>query len=126
MIQLKSSLKDKAGLRHGPFSSVNEKYNTVDHLKYSFHLTAEVSMTGGVDNIYFNVLVMHGGVFREYGYTSFLFKVTGVHDTRHSFLIFAIYTALLEHLVNESRLSVVDVGDYSDIPQIVPYHCLSP
>ena len=122
MIELKSSLKNKASLGHGAFSRVNEQYNAVNHLKNSLNLAAEIRVTGGVYEVDLDVLVVNCRILGENGDTSFFFKVTRVHNSGNGLLIFSVNSALLEHFVNESGFAVVNVCDYCDVSKICSYH----
>ena len=122
MIKLKRSLKNEASLRHRTFSRVNEKDNSVNHLKNTLNLAAEVSVAGGVDDVDLDVLVVNGGVLCEDGNSALLFKISRVHNSSYGFLIVSVNTALLEHLVNESGLTVVNVCNNCNISQIVTNH----
>ena len=76
-------------------------------------------MTGGVDDVDLNILVVDGGVFCKNGDAAFLFKVARVHDTLLCGLVFTVDAALAEHLVHKRGLAVVNVGDDRDVSQIV-------
>ena len=56
------------------------------------------------------------------GKTSFALNVVRVHNAFCNSLIFAENSALLEHFVNEGSFTVVNVGDDSDVSQIVSNH----
>ena len=122
MIELKCSLKHETGLRHRTFSRVNEQNYAVYHLENTLDLAAEVSVTGGVDEIDLDVLVVNGSVLCEDGNSALLFKIARVHNSSNRLLIFSVNTALLEHLVNESGLTVVNVCNNCNISQIVTNH----
>ena len=112
VVKFKSSLKNESGLGHRSLCRVNEKNNSVNHFEDTLNLAAEVSVAGGVNEVYLNVLVVYRGVFCKNSNSSFLFKVTGVHNAGNGLLVFSVYTALLEHLVYESGFSVVNVCNY--------------
>ena len=125
MAELERLGEHEAGLGHGAFGGVHEQDDAVDHLEYAFHLAAEVGVARGIDDVYLRVAVADGGVLREYGDAALALEVAGVHDPRLDLLIFAEHARLLEHLVDQSGLAVVDVGDYRNVPQLVQvYHLL--
>ena len=109
----------KTGLGHGAFSSVHQQNDTVYHLEHTLYLTAEISMSGGVDDIDLHAIVMSGSVLCQNCNAAFPFQSTAVHDAVLNGLIGTEYTALLEHLVYQSGLAMVNVGDDSDISQII-------
>ena len=126
MVELKGALKHEAGLGHGALGGVNEKDNAVYHLEDTLHLTAEVGVAGGVDEVDLDVLIVHGGVLCENGNAALLFDVARVHDAGNGFLVFAVDTALLEHLVNEGGLAVVNVRDDRHVTKICSLHIAVP
>src|SRR5699024_11190280 len=56
--QLQRFLQNKTGLRHGPFRCIHQKKHAVYHFQDTFHLTAEVGVTWGIDYIDLGVPVM--------------------------------------------------------------------
>ena len=62
---------------------------------------------------------MSGSVLCQNCNAAFPFQSAAVHDTVLNGLIGTEYTALLEHLVYQSGLAMVNVGDDSDISQII-------
>ncbi len=76
-------------------------------------------MTRSIDDVDLGVLVMYGGVFGQNGNTALPLQIVGVHDAIHDLLIFAVYAALLEHLVHQGGFSVVNMGDDGYISQII-------
>ena len=111
VIHGKSLFKHEASLGHRSLSRVNEKNNAVNHLEDTLNLTAEVCVTGGVDNVDLYVLVVDSRIFCKYGNTSLTLEVVRVHNSVFHLLIFTVDTALTKHLVNESGLSVVNVSN---------------
>ena len=109
VIELKRTLENESRLRHRTLSRVNEKNNTVDHLEHSLDLAAEVGVSGGIDNIDLNVLVVHRSILCKNSDASLLLDIIRVHYSRNGLLIFSVYTALLEQSVNERGLTVVNV-----------------
>ena len=118
MSQLHGALQYEPCLRHWTFRGVYEQDNAVDHLQDAFYLTAEIRVTGGVDNIDFYAVPVYGGVFREDRNTSFPFQIAGVHNAFAYRLIFVIRATLLQHFVNECSFAVVNVRDDGDVAQI--------
>ena len=112
MVKLKRSLKHKACLGHGALCRVNEKKNAVYHLEYALYLTAEVGMSGCVDNVYLYVFIVNGSILCKYRDTALALECVGVHNAVLCCLILAVCAALLEHLVDKGGLTVVNVRDY--------------
>ena len=102
-------------MRHGTLGGIDKQQYAAYHFKHTLDFAAEVSVPGSVDNIYFNTFVMNSGVFRKYSDTALTLDSARIHDAVTCRLIFAVNSALLEHLVDKSCLTVVNVSDYSDI-----------
>ena len=111
MAKLQCALKNKSGLRHRAFCRINKQDNTVYHFEYALYFSAEVSVSGSINYIDFNSVIMDGGVFREDGDSSFSFKVAGVHNAVFNNLIVAESSALFKHFVHKSGFAMVNVGD---------------
>ena len=124
--QLQGLAQNKAGLGHGAFRRVHQQNNAVHHFQNAFHFAAEVRMARGVHNIDLRAFIMDGGVFGQDRDAAFPFQIVGIHHAVHHGLVFAVDTALLEHLIHQRRFAVVDVGNDSDISQIIANHCHIP
>ena len=61
-VKFQCFLKNEFCLRHSTFESINEKNNTVYHLKYTFYLAAEISMSWCVNDVDFCIFVMNSCV----------------------------------------------------------------
>ena len=117
--ELKRARQDESRLRHRTLGRVNEQDNAVDHLEYTLDLAAEIGVSRGVDDVYFRIAVLHGGIFRHDGDPALALKVVGVHDSLDYLLIFAVNAALLEHLVDKRGLAVVNVRDDRNISEFL-------
>ena len=111
MVELQRFLQNETGLRHRTFCCVNEQNNAVDHLENTFDLTAEVCVTGSVNDVDFRVFIVDCGVFCKNGNAAFALQVIGVHDAGRGFLVFTVDAALLEQTVNQRGFAVVNVCD---------------
>ena len=78
-------------------------------------------MAGRVDDIDFGFVEKESGVFGENGDAAFALEVVGIHDAFDEFLIGAEDAGLAEHGVDESGFAVVDVGDDSDVADILTH-----
>ena len=118
MAQLQGAAEYKAGLRHGALGGIHQEDNAIDHLQNTLHLAAKVGVAGGIHNVDFYVLIVDGGIFGQDGNAPLPLQVVGVHDPVHGGLILPVNAALLEHLVHQSGLSMVYVGDDGHISQL--------
>ena len=76
-------------------------------------------MSRGVDDVYFYIFVIYGGIFGKDCNSAFFFKRIAVH---HSFLYMFIFTkesALFKHYVYQCRFSVIYVSYNSYIPYFI-------
>ena len=55
--------KHKAGLRHTALKRIYKQQNAVHHLQNALNLAAEIGMSRGIDNIYFNTVIHNARVF---------------------------------------------------------------
>ena len=120
--------QDKSGLRHGTLEGIDDQDDAVDHLEDTFHLSAEIRMSGCVDNIDLDSLIIDSGVFGQDRDPALALQIIGVHDALLDRLVFTEHTALLQKPVDQGRLAVVDVGDncyISDIFSLLLHNCLS-
>ena len=122
MVQLKRTLKHEARLGHGALCGIDQQQNSVDHLEHALDLTAEVCVTGGVNDIDLDVLVVDGCIFGKDRYSAFTLDVSRVHNAGAHFLIITKNTALLQHLIHERGLAMVNVGDNCDVSQIFSFY----
>ena len=114
-VQAKGLAEHEAGLGEGAFGSVHEQDNAVHHGEGAFHFTAEVGVAGGVEDVDAHILPLHGAVLGRDGDAAFTFQLHAVHDAVVHFLVGAEHAALLEKGVDEGGLTVVNVGNDSDI-----------
>ena len=75
-------------------------------------------MARGIDDIDLYALIINGSIFRQDRDSTFTLDIIGIHDTLLNFLICAEYSALLQKLIDKSRLAVVNMGDDCDISYI--------
>ena len=125
VIKLQCLFKHESGLGHGALCRIDKEDNSVYHFKDTLYLATEIGVTGGVDNVDFNILVVNSGILRKDGDTTLTLKVAGVHNSVGCFLIFTVDTALTKHLVNKGCLAVVNVCDDRNISQIRSFHVIA-
>ena len=118
MTQRQGLLKDEACLGHGAFGSIDQQQNAVDHLKDTLYLAAEIGVARRINDVDLDALIVHRCVFGQDRDAALTFKVVAVHDPLGHSLVLSEGAALLEHLVDQRRLAVVDVGDDGDVSQI--------
>ena len=76
-------------------------------------------MARSVDNIDLHSLICNRDILRQNGDTSLPFEVVVVKDQLSQLLLLSRLTRLIDHPVHQSGLAVIDVGDNSDIPDIL-------
>ena len=121
-LQLQCLFQHEAGLGHRAFKAVHQQQHAVHHFQHAFHFAAEVRVTGGVDDVDFRLAVMHSGVLRQNRDAALALDGAGVHYAVNRLLILMVNAALLEHLVNQRRLAVVNVGDNCNVTNIFTNH----
>ena len=109
----------EARLRERAFARVDEEQHAVDHPQPPLHLAAEVGMPRRVDDVDLRPAVVDGGVLGEDRDALLALEVHRVEHTLGDVLVHAERAGLPQHRVDERRLSVVDVGDDRDVPDVV-------
>ena len=115
VVKRQSMLKHKAGLRHRAFGRVHQQKNAVDHLQNTLHLAAEIGVARGVHNVDLDILVANRGILRQNGDAALALDVAGVHHALGDNLVVSVNAALLEHLIDQRRFAVVNVGNDGDV-----------
>lgn len=85
-------LQDKGRLRHRPLGCIDDEQNAVDHIQNALHLSAEIMMSRGVDDIDHHIAVDDRGVLRHDRDAAFSFQLVAVHHLIDRFLIVAVKT----------------------------------
>ena len=113
-------------LWHATFNGINKKQHAVYHGQNAFHFPTEIGVAGGVDNVDFGALVVHGCVFCKNGNSPFTFDVVTVHHTVLNNFVCAENAVLLEQLVNHGGFAVVYVGNNCNVSDVLSLHSISP
>ena len=110
--------QDKPRLGKRAFSGVDQEDNSVDHLQYALHFSAEIGVSWRIHDIYFDIAILHGRIFGQNSNSALTFQLVRIQSALLHDLVFTVYTALFEHLVYQRRFTVVDVSDNGDVPDI--------
>src|SRR6185369_6076636 len=111
----------ETGLWHRPFNRIDQQQRTIDHIEYALDFASEVGVAGGIDNVDFGIVPVDSGVLGENGDAPLTLQIVGVHDALNCRGTFAENMGLLEHSVNQSGFTMIDVGDYCDITNVISY-----
>ena len=117
--RLERLAQDEAGLRQRPLGGVDQQQHAVDHGQAALDLAAEVGVAGGVDDVELDVAVVDRRVLGEDRDPLLALEVHRVHHPLGDVLALAEGAGLPEHLVDQRRLAVVDVGDDRDVSEVV-------
>ena len=123
--ELERLAEHEARLRHGALGGVDEQNDAVDHLQDTLDLAAEVGVARGVHHVDLYVLISDGGVLGQNGNAALPLQIAGVHHAVHHGLVLPVHAGLLEHLIHQSGLAMIDVGDNGNISQILISHIQS-
>ena len=118
MAHFQRFLQNKTRLRHAAFRRIYQKDNTVHHFEYTLYLAAEIRVPRGIDDVDFHTFIMCRCIFGQNGDAAFPFQGVAVHNTLFYDLVFAVYTALFEHFVDQRGLAMVNVSNNRNIAQI--------
>ena len=112
----------EAGLRHRPFSGIDQHQRPVGHSQHALDLAAEIGVAGRVDDVDLHALIRDGDVLGEDRDAPLALQVVGVEDLLADQLRVAIPAALPQHAIDKRRLAVVNVGDNGDVSHVLPSH----
>ena len=118
-----SFAEHEAGLGLGTVIGVDQEEYAIDHAEGAFDFAAEVSVAGGVDDVDGLILPVNGSVFGLNGDALLFLEVHGVHGAFFHALIGAVNAAFLEQFVDQRSFAVVNVGDNSDIADVLIHFC---
>ena len=119
-------LEHETGLRHRALERVDDEQTAIGHLEHALDLAAEVGVARRVDDVDLGVAVADGDVLREDGDTALALLVVGVENTLRDLLVVSEDVGGLQKSVHERGLAVVDVGDDSDVADVVLTHGVTP
>ncbi len=100
----------ESSLREGSLGGVDEQEDPVDEPQRSLDLAPEIGMARRVDDVDLHPLPSDGRVLGEDGDALLALQVVRVHDSVDHQLVRPEDAGLSEHVVDKSRLAVVDVG----------------
>ena len=109
--------QDETRLGHGPFEGVDQEQHSVRHLEHALHLTAEVGVAGGVDEVDLDILVVGRHILGQDGDPALALEVVVVEDQVAGRLAGIDDVAVVDDLVHQGGLAVVDVGDDRDVAE---------
>ena len=108
----------EARLRHRTVERIDDEQHAIDHAQDALDLAAEVGVARRVDDVDLRALPANGGVLGENGDSALALERIGIHHALGDDLILAERAGLAEHLVDERRLAVIDVGDDGDVTNL--------
>ena len=117
-----SVTQHEAGLRHGALEGVDEQQGAVGHAQHALDLAAEVGMAGGIEHVDLDALVLDGDVLGQDGDAALALLVVGVEHAVLDLLVGAESVRGAQQLVDHRGLTMVDVGDDGDVPQVINAH----
>ena len=124
--QLQRLLQHEARLRHRALGGVDQQQDAVDHLENTLNLAGEVGVARGIDDIDLVIFIMNGGVLGQNRDAALALEIARVHHAVGHDLVFAVHTALLQHFIDQRRLTVVDMRDDRNVSDLVLRHMLRP
>ncbi len=110
---------DEPCLRQRSLTGIDEQNGPIDHIQAAFNLTAEIRMTGRINDIDLDAVVPYGRILRHDGNPPLFFKIHGVHDPLCDLLILPEGASLLEHGIDEGCFTVINVGDDDNISNVL-------
>ena len=114
--------KHEAGLGLGALVGIDDEQGAVGHVEHAFHLATEVGMARRVDDVDLHALVGDGDVLGKDGDAALALLIVGVEDALFHLLVLAENVGGPQKTVYEGGLAVVDVGDDSDVADVLLLH----
>ena len=106
------------GLRQHAFRRVDQHDGAVDHTEDAFDFTAEVGMSGGIDDVDAHAFPHHRRALCQDGDSAFFFQVVAVQRAVNHMLMLPERAGLAEEFIDERGLAMIDVGDDGDVTNL--------
>ena len=111
-------LQHETRLGHAALERIYQQQHAVGHVEHALHFAAEIAVARSVDDVDFDSLVCDGDVLCENSDASFALQVVAVQDELAQILGLAHQVGLINHAVDHSSLTMVDVRDESYVADI--------
>ena len=124
-LRLERFAKHKSGLGKWTFRGIDQENDPVDHLQPALDLATEVRVAWCVDHVDDDRAlstrpgIVDRGVLRQDCDALFFLKVIGIHHPVDEFAMRGECASLAKHLIDESGLAVVDVGDDGNVSDVI-------
>jgi hypothetical protein len=110
----------RTALRHRTIDGVDQQQDAIDHIHHPLDLTTKVGMSRRINNINLDATIGDGGILRHNCNAAFALEVVRVQHALGDLLIIAEDATLTQQPVDQRGLAVVHVGNYRNVPNIVP------
>ena len=114
-----SFLQHEPRLWHRTFKGIDNQQHAINHFHNPFNFTTEVGVAWGIQNVDLVLTVLNGRVLGEDGDTTFTFNGVGIHCPILNFEVFWQSVRLLQHFIDQSSLTMVDVGNDRNVANII-------
>src|SRR5262249_52528683 len=102
-----------------PVVCVHHEENAIDHFHDPLNFSAEVSVTGSVDDVDSVSVPIKRRILSANGDSLLALEIHRIHHPLLDFLIGAKRSGLEQQLINEGRFAVIDVRDYGDVANLI-------
>ena len=123
-IKLEGLFQNESCLGQRALRGVHEKQHAINHLEGPFHLPAEIGMARCIHNIDLDPLVYDGRILCHDGNAPLTLQGNIVHHPLPDLLVQTENARLLEQAIDECCLSMINMGNKSNVPQILSFHQL--
>src|SRR6185503_5745591 len=103
---------------------IDDEQHAIDHAQDALDFAAKIGVAGRIDDVDLGAVPANRSILRQDRYAPLALERVGVHHTLDYDLILAKRSRLTEHLVDESRLAVIDVSDNCDVTYFLLCHSL--
>ena len=105
-------------LRQHALGGVHQHDGAIDHIQDAFDLSAEIGMSGSIDNIDARVLPHHRGDLGQDGDAALFFQFVSIQRAVGHGLMFSESAGLAQQFIDKRSLPMIDMGDDRDVPDL--------
>ena len=104
-------LEHETGLGHGPFVGIHDQQAAIHHAEHPLHLTTEIGVARGINNIDTDAVVINCRILREDRDAALTLQVVGIHHAGGHGLTIAEDAGLAQQGIDQGGFAVVNVGN---------------
>ena len=111
-------------LRQRTLCCIHQQHHSVDHLQCALNFAAKVGVARRIHDIDFAAAEVYGRVLGKDGNAALALELVRIHYSLGHLLVGAECSGLTQHGVNQSSLTMIDMGDDGDIAYRLAHKCI--